>query len=45
VDRTLKITALDPEKARVTLACDCSVKGKTVLEGEALMMVDQRAPC
>jgi 3-hydroxybutyryl-CoA dehydratase len=41
---TLKITALDPDKARVTLACDCSVNGKTVLEGEALMMVDRRAP-
>jgi len=41
---TLKITALDPEKARATLACDCSVNGKTVLEGEALMMVDRRAP-
>ena len=41
---TCKITAIDPEKARVTLACDCSVNGKTVLEGEALLMVDRRAP-
>jgi 3-hydroxybutyryl-CoA dehydratase len=41
---TLKITALDPDKARVTLVCDCSVNGKTVLEGDALMMVDRRAP-
>jgi len=41
---TLKITGLDPEKARATLACDCAVKGKTVLEGEAVMMVDRRAP-
>jgi len=41
---TCKITAVDPEKGRVTLACDCSVNGKTVLEGEALMMVDRRAP-
>jgi 3-hydroxybutyryl-CoA dehydratase len=41
---TLKITALDPDKARATLACDCSVNGKTILEGEALMMVDRRAP-
>jgi 3-hydroxybutyryl-CoA dehydratase len=40
----LKITALDPDKARVTLACDCSVNGKTVVEGEAVMMVDRRAP-
>jgi 3-hydroxybutyryl-CoA dehydratase len=41
---TLKITGLDPEKARATLACDCAVNGKTVLEGEAVMMVDRRAP-
>jgi 3-hydroxybutyryl-CoA dehydratase len=41
---TCKVTAVDPEKGRVTLACDCSVNGKTVLEGEALMMVDRRAP-
>ena len=39
---TCKITGVDPEKGRVTLACDCSVGGKTVLEGEALMMVDRR---
>lgn len=39
-----KITGLDPEKGRVTLACDCSVNGKTVLEGEAVMMVDRRSP-
>ena len=41
---TCKVTAVDPEKARVTLACDCSVNGKTVLEGDAVMMVDRRAP-
>jgi 3-hydroxybutyryl-CoA dehydratase len=40
---TCKITAVDAEKGRVTLACDCSIDGKTVLEGEALMMVDRRA--
>ena len=40
---TCKITGVDAEKGRVTLACDCSVNGKTVLEGEALMMVDRRA--
>jgi 3-hydroxybutyryl-CoA dehydratase len=44
VEATCKIIAVDPEKARVTLACDCSVNGKTVLEGEAVMMVDRRAP-
>jgi 3-hydroxybutyryl-CoA dehydratase len=41
---TLKVTGLDPEKARATLACDCVVNGKTVLEGEAVMMVDRRVP-
>jgi len=41
---TCKVTSVDSEKGRVTLACDCSVNGKTVLEGEALMMVDRRAP-
>jgi 3-hydroxybutyryl-CoA dehydratase len=40
---TCKITAVDTEKARVALACDCSVNGKTVLAGEALMMVDRKA--
>ena len=39
---TCKVTSVDPEKGRATLACDCSVNGKTVLEGEALMMVDKR---
>jgi 3-hydroxybutyryl-CoA dehydratase len=41
---TCRITGVDPDKGRVTLACDCAVDGKTVLEGEALMMVDRRAP-
>jgi 3-hydroxybutyryl-CoA dehydratase len=41
---TCKVTSVDLEKGRVTLACDCSVNGKTVLEGEASMMVDRRAP-
>jgi 3-hydroxybutyryl-CoA dehydratase len=41
---TVKVTSVDPEKARVTLACDCAVNGKTVLEGEAVMMVDRRTP-
>ncbi len=39
---TLRVTGLDPDKARATLACDCAVNGKTVLEGEAVMMVDRR---
>lgn len=39
---TLKVTGLDADKGRATLACDCTVNGKTVLEGEAVMMVDRR---
>ena len=39
---TLKVTGLDADKGRATLACDCAVNGKTVLEGEAVMMVDRR---
>ena len=39
---TCKVAGVDLEKGRVTLACDCSINGKTVLEGEALMMVDRR---
>lgn len=38
-----KVTSVDTDKGRVTLACDCSVNGKTVLEGEATLMVDRRA--
>jgi len=41
---TLKVTGLDSEKGRATLACVAAVNGKTVLEGEAVMMVDRRAP-
>jgi 3-hydroxybutyryl-CoA dehydratase len=41
---TLRIASLDPEKARATLACASTVNGKTVLEGEAVMMVDRRGP-
>ncbi len=41
---TLRITGLDTDKSRATLACDCAVNGKTVLDGEAVMMVDRRTP-
>jgi 3-hydroxybutyryl-CoA dehydratase len=39
---TAKITSLDPEKKRAIFACDCSVNGKPVLDGEAVMMVSRR---
>lgn len=41
---TARVTALDPDKARATFACDCAVNGKTVLEGDAVIMVDRRQP-
>lgn len=37
------ITALDAEKARATLTTTCSVAGKTVVEGEALLLVPRRS--
>lgn len=37
------ITAIDPEKARVTIETVCLVGGKPVLTGEALIMVPRRA--
>jgi 3-hydroxybutyryl-CoA dehydratase len=39
---TATITALDPEKARATLATACTVGGKVVLDGEALIMVPRK---
>ncbi|NWG52397.1 MAG: MaoC family dehydratase [Hydrogenophilaceae bacterium] len=38
----VEIAALDAEKARATLACVCSVDGKSVVEGEAVIMVPRR---
>ena len=37
-----RIVELLPEKRRVIFTCDCSVGGKTVLEGEALLMIPSR---
>ncbi|MGF1620109.1 MAG: MaoC family dehydratase [Rhodomicrobiaceae bacterium] len=39
---TARIVELLPEKKRVIFSCDCSVNGKTVLDGEALLMVPSR---
>ena len=36
------VTAIDAERARVTLATVCEVAGKPVLEGEAVVMVARR---
>ena len=38
----IEVTAIDAEKARVTLATVCSVGGKPMLEGEALVMAPRR---
>lgn len=38
-----RITALNDEKKRVTLHCECSVDGANVIEGEAVMRVPSRA--
>jgi 3-hydroxybutyryl-CoA dehydratase len=40
---TATITALDPDKARATLETICTVEGKTVVEGEAVLMVPRRS--
>lgn len=37
-----RIVELIPEKRRAIFTCDCSVSGKTVLEGEALLMIPSR---
>ena len=36
------ITTIDAERARVTLATQCLVGGKTVIDGEAAVMVPRR---
>jgi 3-hydroxybutyryl-CoA dehydratase len=41
---TGKITSLDPEKGRAVLAMQATVNGKSVLDGEAVMMVPRRDP-
>ncbi len=36
------VSAIDTERARVTLATVCEVAGKAVLEGEAVVMAPRR---
>jgi 3-hydroxybutyryl-CoA dehydratase len=38
----VEIVALDDAKGRAVLACTCTVEGKTVLTGEATVMVPRR---
>jgi 3-hydroxybutyryl-CoA dehydratase len=42
VTTRVEIAELHPEKARATLVCTCSVNGKTVLDGEAVVMAPRR---
>lgn len=42
VTATVEVTALDPAKKRATLKTICTVEGKTVIEGEALVQVPSR---
>ncbi len=42
VTATVEITALDPERKRATLKTVCTVAGKTVIDGEATVMVPSR---
>ncbi len=39
---TVKVAELMPEKKRAKFACVCSVNGKPVVEGEAVLMVPGR---
>ncbi|MBO9710487.1 MAG: MaoC family dehydratase [Caulobacter sp.] len=42
VTARVKVTAIDEAKARVTLATACLVRGKTVVDGEAVVMVPRK---
>ena len=42
VKTRVEVKALDPDKGRATLACVCSVEGKSVVEGEAVVMVPRK---
>lgn len=42
VTAEVKVTAIDPARGRVTFATACVVGGKTVVEGEAVVIVPKR---
>jgi len=42
VTATARITELMDKRCRAIFTCDCSVNGKTVLDGEAVIMVPRR---
>ncbi|TCT09997.1 3-hydroxybutyryl-CoA dehydratase [Tepidamorphus gemmatus] len=39
----VEVAELDPQKRRARLNCECSVDAKTVLDGEAVVLVPSRA--
>ena len=43
VTTTLTVAAIDRDKGRVTLATVCTVNGKTVVDGEAVVMAPKAA--
>jgi len=43
VTAEVKVAAIDPARGRVTFATQCVVAGKTVVEGEAVVIVPRRA--
>jgi 3-hydroxybutyryl-CoA dehydratase len=43
VTAEVTVTAIDPARGRVTFATQCVVAGKTVVEGEAVVIVPRRA--
>ena len=42
VTAEVKVSAIDPARGRVTFATECVVAGKTVVEGEAVVVVPKR---
>lgn len=44
VNTRVTVTALDDEKGRATLWCECFVGGNILLEGEAVVQVTKRNP-
>ena len=43
VTAEVKVTAIDPARGRVSFATGCVVAGKTVVEGEAVVIVPRRS--
>jgi 3-hydroxybutyryl-CoA dehydratase len=44
VTARVEVAGLDPARNRVTLACECTVDARTVLDGEAVVVVPSAKP-